>query len=207
MKFDKIYSFFLITVGVIVVDQIVKMLVYIYMPLGDAGQIPVLGDWFKLYFTTNPGMAFGAKIPGEYGKVILSSIRVIAMFGIGWYMIKLFKEKAHPGFIACVALILGGAVGNLVDSIFYGFLEEGLIVNNAPFTLFHGKVIDMFYFDIAKGYFPSSWPIVGGDYYAFWPIFNIADASIFVAVCIILIYQKQFFAKEEAEEIQKEEVN
>lgn len=193
----KLHHYFLITLGVILLDQIVKLLVYQNMALENAGEIKVLGDWFKLHYTTNPGMAFGLKIPGQYGKVILSLIRVGAMFGIGWYISHLYKKDTHPGFLLCIALILGGAIGNLVDSIFYGLLDPSLLVNAAPIKLFHGQVIDMFYFDIAKGYFPDWVPIWGNSYYAFWPIFNIADSAIFIAVCIILVWQKRFFMKEE----------
>lgn len=191
-------KYFLISLAVIVVDQIVKMLVHNNMTMGTNGQIMIFGDWFKLHYLTNPGMAFGMKLNFEYGKLLLTVFRIGAMFAIGYYLYSLVVKGAHKGLLICIGLILGGAIGNLIDSIFYGVL-----LDNAPFDApspwFHGQVVDMFYIDIWEGYLPNWIPILGGDYMALWPVFNIADASIFVAICIILIYQKIFFKKEEEE--------
>jgi signal peptidase II len=135
---------------------------------------------------------------------MLASFRLIAMFGIGYYLYSLISKKAHPGYIICIAMILGGAVGNLIDSVFYG-----VWLGNAPFDAstpwFHGQVVDMFYVDIWEGFVPEWIPIFGGGYTALWPIFNIADASIFVGVGIILIFQKRFFDEENEEHEEKEE--
>ncbi|GAB3002940.1 lipoprotein signal peptidase [uncultured Cyclobacterium sp.] len=200
----KYWKYFGITLLVIVIDQAVKMMVHYGMDFGTAGQIKVFGDWFKLHYTTNPGMAFGMQLGSEYGKLLLTSFRLVAMFGIGYYLYSLITKKAHPGYIICIAMILGGAVGNLIDSVFYG-----VWLGNAPFDAatpwFHGQVVDMFYIDIWEGFVPEWIPIFGGGYTALWPIFNIADASIFVGVGIILIFQKRFFDEENEEHGEKEE--
>ena len=189
---NKYVKYFGIALLVILIDQAVKMLVHFEMDFGSPGQIPIFGDWFKLHYTTNPGMAFGMEIGSEYGKLILTSFRLVAMAGIGYYLYHIIEQKNHPVFIVCIAMILGGAIGNLIDSIFYG-----VWLNNAPYNApspwFHGQVVDMFYFDIWEGYLPDWLPLWGGDYTALWPIFNVADASIFIGVAIILIFQGRFF--------------
>ena len=196
---NKYVKYFGIALLVIVIDQVVKMLVHFQMDFGSPGQIPIFGDWFKLHYTTNPGMAFGMEIGSEYGKLILTTFRLVAMAGIGYYLYHIIEKKNHPVFIVCIAMILGGAIGNLVDSIFYG-----VWLNNAPYNApspwFHGQVVDMFYFDIWEGYIPDWVPVWGGDYTALWPIFNVADASIFIGVAIILIFQGRFFPEHKIEE-------
>lgn len=191
MKYGKYY---LLSIGIIILDHVVKLLVHYNMEMGLAGQIPVFGDWFKLHYTLNPGMAFGMELGSEYGKLILTVFRLIAMVGIAYYLYHLAKKRTHPGLLWCVALILGGAVGNVIDSTFYGVL-----LDNAPYNAstpwFHGQVVDMFYIDIWEGRVADWVPIWGGKYIALWPIFNIADASIFVGVAIILIFQKRFFVE------------
>jgi len=191
-------KYFLISFIVIIVDQIVKMLVHYTMQVGSQGQILILGELFKLHYLTNPGMAFGVKLDFEYGKLMLTVFRIGAMFAIGYYLYSLVKKEANRGLLICMALILGGAVGNLIDSVFYG-----VFLNNAPFNAptpwFHGQVVDMFYIDIWEGYLPKWIPLIGGDYMALWPVFNIADASIFIAICILIIFQKRYFKKEKTE--------
>jgi len=200
----KYLKYFGIAFLVILIDQVVKMLVHYNMDFGTPGQIKVIGDWFKLHYTTNPGMAFGMQLGSEYGKFILTSFRLVAMFGIGYYLYYLINKKAHPGYIVCISMILGGAIGNLIDSIFYG-----VFLNNAPYNAptpwFHGQVIDMFYFDIWEGFIPDWVPLWGGSYTALWPIFNIADAAIFVGVAIILLYQTKFFEHEKAQQEEEED--
>ena len=205
MKNLKLTHYFLIAFTVIVIDQIVKYLIHINMYEGQS--ITVFGDWFKINYVTNPGMAFGITLGGAYGKVILTVFRLGAMVGIAWYIYSLIKKNAHAGFILCIAFILGGAVGNLVDSVIYALLDVNLLVSSydlggtpAPFALFHGKVIDMFYLDIISGYYPDWVPFIGTNYYSFWPVFNIADASIFCSVIVILIKQKSFFIEDEAKQ-------
>lgn len=195
---NKYIKYFGIAFLVIAIDQVVKMLVHFEMDFGTPGQIPVFGDWFKLHYTTNPGMAFGMELGSEYGKMILTSFRLVAMVGIGFYLAHIIDKKNHPVYTLCIAMILGGAIGNLVDSIFYG-----VWLNNAPYNAttpwFHGQVVDMFYFDIWEGYIPDWVPLWGGSYTALWPIFNIADASIFIGVAIILIFQNRFFPEKKEE--------
>lgn len=201
LNLNRLSTFFIISALIIVLDQIVKMIIYFTFQEGE--YVRVLGmDWFKIHYITNPGMAFGMQFGGEYGKIILSLFRIAAMVFIAIYMRKLFMQKAHKGLLICIAMIFGGAIGNIVDSTFYAFMDANeLMVRNAPFKLFHGKVVDMFYFDIAEGYYADWIPLVGGDHYSFWPIFNIADASIFVAVVLIIIFQKQFFKEKEKEKV------
>ena len=137
-------------------------------------------------------MAFGIELGSDYGKLLLTSFRLVAMVGIGYYLFTLIKNKAHTGYLTCIALILGGAMGNLFDSVFYGVL-----LNNAPAgspsPWLHGQVVDMIYFDIWEGFLPEWIPFFGGNYYAFWPIFNVADATIFCSVATILFFQNRWF--------------
>lgn len=191
----KYYKYFLLSLGIIILDQTVKMLVYYNMELGPMGEIKVFGEWFKIHYILNPGMAFGLKWDAVYGKLVLSIFRILATFAIAYYIKILIDKQAHVGLIWCVALILGGAVGNVVDSTFYGVLLDGNLPPEAIMPWFHGQVIDMFYIDIWEGFLPDWIPLVGGDHYSFWPIFNVADASIFVGVSIILVFQKRFFRK------------
>lgn len=198
-------KYFGIALFVILIDQSVKMLVHFQMDFGTPGQIPILGDWFKLHYTTNPGMAFGMQLGSDYGKLLLTSFRLVAMVGIGYYLYYIIEKKQHPTYIFCISMILGGAIGNLIDSIFYG-----VWLNNAPYDAaspwFHGQVVDMFYFDIWEGYLPEWLPVWGGSYTALWPIFNVADASIFIGVAIILVFQNRFFPeKKEPENNSKSE--
>ncbi|GAB2797120.1 signal peptidase II [Hymenobacter luteus] len=190
----KYWKYYLVALLVIVIDQLSKWAVHRYMPMGMPGEIPVFGDWFKLHYTLNPGMAFGVELPAPYGKVILTLFRLLAVTGISYYIYRLWKQHAPNGLIICIAMILGGAIGNLVDSIFYG-----IIYDNAPFGAptpwLHGQVIDMLYVDIYEGILPESWPLVGGSHVSLWPIFNIADAAIFVGVALILIFQNRFYGQ------------
>ncbi len=194
----KYLKYFGIALLVILIDQAVKMLVHFEMDFGTPGQILIFGEWFKLHYTTNPGMAFGMELGSEYGKLILTSFRLVAMVGIGYYLYYIIANKQNPVYILCISMILGGAIGNLVDSVFYG-----IWLNNAPYNAptpwFHGQVVDMFYFDIWEGYLPDWIPIWGGSYTALWPIFNVADASIFIGVAIILIFQNRFFPETKKE--------
>ncbi len=193
----KYWKYYLLSVGIIILDHTVKLLVHNNMDMGVVGQIPVLGDWFKLHYTLNPGMAFGMELGSEYGKLILTVFRLFAMVGIAYYLYILAKKQVHQGLLWSVALILGGAIGNVIDSAFYGVL-----LDNAPYgsstPWFHGQVIDMFYIDIWEGRVADWVPVWGGKYMALWPIFNIADASIFVGVAIILLFQNRFFGEKEA---------
>lgn len=192
----KYLKFFLISFFVIILDQVVKLLVYFNMDMGVVGEIHVVGDLFKLHYTLNPGMAFGVELGSNYGKVILTTFRLIAIGAIGYYLCQLIDKRAHLGFLICMAMILGGAVGNVIDSLFYGVLLDNAPYN-APSPWFNGQVIDMFYLDIWEGYLPTWFPVMGGEYYSLWPIFNVADASIFLGVVSILVFQKRFMPKDD----------
>ena len=200
MKYGKYY---LLSIGIIILDHVIKLLVHYNMEMGMAGQIPVFGDWFKLHYTLNPGMAFGMELGSDHGKLILTLFRIVAVVGIAYYLYHLATKKTHPGLLWCIALILGGAVGNVIDSTFYG-----VFLDNAPYNAstpwFHGQVVDMFYIDIWEGRVADWMPIWGGKYIALWPIFNIADASIFVGLAIILLFQKRFLV-ESQKTVEKEE--
>jgi signal peptidase II len=190
----------LIVLTILITDQILKIWIKTSMILGQ--EIHVSGNWFILHFTENDGMAFGINFPGNSGKIILSLFRIAAIAGIAFFLRHLIVNKAHQGFIFSVALILAGAVGNIIDSAFYGlffdnswghvakmFPEEG---GYAPFL--YGKVVDMLYFPIIRGYWPQWFPVWGGREFIFFrPVFNIADSSITVGVFIILFFQKRFF--------------
>jgi signal peptidase II len=187
----KYLKYYLLSIVVIIIDQIVKIVVYNNMGLGE--EFSVIGDWFKIHYTVNPGMAFGLQIGSEFGKLALTSFRLIAVVGIGYYLYYLVKNGVPKGLTWCIALILGGAIGNVIDSTFYGVLLEGNAPINAPSPWFYGQVIDMFYVDIWEGRIADWIPFFGGDYMSLWPIFNVADASIFVGVTIIMVFQKYFF--------------
>lgn len=198
---QKVFKYFLIALAIIAIDQTSKLLVYYNLQLGTIGEINVLGDWFKLHYLLNPGMAFGLRLDTEYGKLALTLFRLGAMLGIGYYLYYLVKRRAHNGLLWCMGLILGGAVGNVIDSTFYGVLLEGNAISGAMTPWFHGQVIDMLFFPLFDGYYPDWIPFLGGDYFLFFsPVFNIADSSIFIGVLIILIMQKRFFIPKEGEE-------
>lgn len=187
----KILKYLLIALAVIAIDQTSKLLVHKYMYLHE--EVNVVGEWFKLHYLLNPGMAFGIKWESEFGKLALTIFRIFAMFGIGYYLVTMIKKQSHAGFLICLALILGGAVGNVIDSTFYGVL-----LDNAPFDAptpwFHGQVIDMLFFPLFNFTWPEWVPLIGGqDFLFFSPVFNIADSSIFIGVASILIFQKRFF--------------
>ncbi|MCL4155966.1 UNVERIFIED_CONTAM: hypothetical protein GTU68_044289 [Idotea baltica] len=154
------------------------------------GEIDLIPGFFKLHYITNKGMAFGMELGGNYGKLILTLFRLVAMGVIAWYLAKLSKRNAHQGLLWCLAAILAGAIGNVIDSTFYG-----VYLNNAPFDAstpwFHGQVIDMFYAYGLDGYWPDWIPVLGGTYNN-TPIFNFADACIFCGVVTILLFQKSF---------------
>ncbi|MFT7233679.1 MAG: signal peptidase II [Cyclobacteriaceae bacterium] len=195
-KRPKLYIFYIISLSVIALDQLVKMIVHLGMEKGTSGQIKIFGDWFKLHYLTNPGMAFGMEMPFENSKMVLTLFRLGAMIAIGYYLFLLYKRGSPKGLLICIAMILGGAIGNLIDSIFYGVWLDNAAYN-APTPWFYGQVIDMFYIDIWEGRIADWVPIIGGDYMALWPVFNIADSSIFLGITFILIFQKKYFATNE----------
>lgn len=168
------------------------------------GQEYEIFSWFIIHFTENNGMAFGLEFAGQNGKLFLSLFRIVAVTGLFYYLYKLVKDKAPQGFITSIALILAGAIGNIIDSAFYGKLFSSSYHQIAEFMpedggyapMLYGKVVDMFYFPIVSGYFPDWLPIWGGEYFLFFrPVFNIADSAITIGVVIILLFQKSFFAE------------
>ena len=176
----------------LILDQALKIWIKTHFQLHESIEIT---PWFYLYFTENPGMAFGLELGG---KLFLSIFRLIAVSLIGYYLYRLVKKDYSFGFIACVSLLLAGAAGNIIDCVFYG-----LIFNNppAPFTahfvpfgtgyesVFHGRVVDMFYFPIIDTYWPEWMPWVGGEHFIFFsPIFNFADAAISCGIIALLIF-------------------
>lgn len=189
--------YLLFSLLLIVVDQVSKLLVYKYMEPGFSGQILLVGNWLKLHYVLNPGMAFGMQLGHEYGKLFLTLFRLVAMCAIGWYLVRLARGGASKGLLWALSMILAGAVGNVIDSTFYG-----VFLDNAPYgsptPWFHGQVIDMVFVDFWEGFIPEWVPLWGGQYYS-TPIFNIADSCIFVGVCTILIFQGQFYHPEDGD--------
>lgn len=194
---------FLIILFIVLADQALKIYIKTHYHAGEWH--PVAGNWFRFYFIENEGMAYGQEFGGDWGKMLLTLFRLVAViFGV-FYLSKIVKKKLHPGFIICALLIFSGALGNLIDSLFYGLIFEEsspVLLNVAKIfpphgyaSLGHGKVVDMLYFPIIRNaHFPGWFPIWGGEEFEFFrPIFNLADASISTGVIAILLFQKRFF--------------
>jgi signal peptidase II len=198
---------------VLLIDQSVKIYIKTHFNYGESKQV---FSWFIINFIENPGMAFGWVFGGSFGKLLLSIFRIVAISAIGWYLWTIVKAKTNTGLVICVALILAGAIGNILDSAFYGMIfDKGLIYD--PLTkewqsyygmaqighpgyagFLKGSVVDMLYFPIIpNGYFPQWFPIWGGESFIFFhPTFNIADSSISIGVGAIVLFQKRFFKHE-----------
>lgn len=172
-------------------------------------EFPVFGDWFYIHFTENKGMAFGMEFGGDWGKLALSLFRIVAVCGIGYYLFKVLPKDAHKGLKISVALIFAGAIGNILDSAFYGIIFNESFNQIATFlpedggyaSFLHGWVVDMFWFPLMEGYFPDWLPVWGGEHFLFFrPVFNIADASISTGIGLVFVFNKRFFKKDEIAE-------
>ncbi len=198
----------LLILAILLIDQGSKF--YIKLNYYTGEEHNVLGTWFRLHFVENEGMAWGWKFGGEFGKIALTLFRLVAVIWGSFLIRNFIRQKQHKGFLICAALIYAGALGNLIDSLFYGLIFEA----SNPFTqnvatlfpagggyagLFHGKVVDMLYFPIiTNSHYPTWIPIVGGEEFEFFrPVFNVADMAISIGVIVILIFQNTFFNKHE----------
>jgi signal peptidase II len=185
---------------ILFVDQVLKIWIKTHLAIGQ--EMHLFGNWGILHFIENNGMAFGMEMGGKPGKFILSIFRIIAIFGIGWFLFTLVSKKANAGLILAVSAILAGAIGNIIDSAFYGMIFSDSL--NHPSILFppgggyssflHGKVVDMFYFPIINAHWPDWSPIHPGESFIFFrPVFNISDSAITCGVISIVLFQKKMF--------------
>ena len=186
-----------IVLTTLVLDQALKIWVKTHMYLGQEYQI---FDWFYIHFTENNGMAFGMEFGGDWGKLGLSLFRIVFVVFMASFLLKLIRKNADKVLIVSLSLVLAGAIGNIIDGTLYGILFSESYRQLATFLpeaggyapLFFGKVVDMFYFPIFKGYLPECIPFWGGDYFVFFrPVFNIADSAISIGVAIMVIFQKK----------------
>ncbi|MEW4923482.1 lipoprotein signal peptidase [Algibacter sp. 2305UL17-15] len=200
-------SILLITV-ILLIDQISKIYVKTHFVLHDSVEV---FSWFKIYFIENEGMAWGTRISDfvsfisdRTAKTFLTSFRVIAIFGIGYWLYSAIKKRSSKILISAIALIFAGALGNIIDSVFYGVIFNDSHAQIATFlpkeggydTLLHGKVVDMLYFPLYKGYLPEWLPFYGGKFFTFFePVFNIADMAISTGFMMLIVFNKRAFSK------------
>lgn len=191
-----------IIVLILLIDQISKIYIKTHFQLQE--QIVVF-DWFRILFVENEGMAWGAKIPGNYGKIILTLFRIGILPLIGYWLYDSVKKHSSRILIVGISLIFAGAFGNIIDSIFYGIIFDSSAGQLATFmpedggysSIFYGRVVDMLYFPIWEGYLPDWLPIWGGDYFTFFnAVFNIADMAISTGVGLLLVFNKRAFSKD-----------
>ena len=206
MKLSKGKIISLSVILLLLVDQAIKFAVKLNMTLGES--IPVLGDWFKICFVENNGMAFGMQFGGDFGKILLTLFRIILIGLIIYYINKVLLKKSDTptGVLVGVSLVLVGAIGNVIDCIFYGQLfsasSYGMLAEFLPSgggyaPLMMGKVVDMFYFPLIESTFPDWLPIWGGkDFIFFRPAFNFADSCISVGVIYMLLFQYKYFSRQ-----------
>jgi signal peptidase II len=194
-----------IIILILLIDQISKIYIKTNFNLGE--EIKVF-DWFRVLFVENEGMAWGAKIPGEYGKLLLTLFRLGAIVGIGYWLWDSVRNKGSRVLIVAISFIFAGALGNIIDSVFYGVIFENSYGQVAAFlpegggygTLFQGKVVDMLYFPLVEGMLPKWIPFWGGEYFSFFdPVFNIADTAISTGVALLLLFNKKAFPKNESD--------
>jgi len=186
--------------------------------MGYGEEINMLGlSWAKLHFVENNGMAFGIALKGSYGKLALSLFRIVAVAGLAYYIHILAKAKASLGLLMCFGLILAGALGNIIDSAFYGLIFTSSYHGSPLATMFpegggyagflYGKVVDMFYFPLFRGHFPDWFPFWSGESFLFFrPVFNVADVAISTGVISIIVFHRDFFSVDEDDiELEKKE--
>ncbi|MDR0982333.1 MAG: lipoprotein signal peptidase [Culturomica sp.] len=200
------YKLLIFAAILILLDQILKIWIKTNMSLGE--EFNVLGTWFRIHFTENNGMAWGmAADGGRFVKVLLTLFRIVAVGFIGWFIAKYIKKGISVPLTIAGVLIFCGAVGNIIDSVFYGVLFSDSYYHVATFLpagggyapLLQGKVVDMFYFPLISGNFPQWLPFWGGEYFEFFrPIFNLADSYITIGVAILLIFYRQLEPKKES---------
>ena len=193
-------AYFLVFI-LLLVDQVSKIYIKTHFVLGEEVTVFKL---FKILFIENEGMAWGTQIPGSYGKIILTTFRLFAVVGIGYWLWDSVKKQSSNYLIAAIALILAGAFGNIIDSVFYGVIfndsyhSVANLFSEHPYgTYFHGKVVDMFYFPFVENYILPDWlPIWGGRSFTFFnAIFNVADMVISTGVGILIVFNKKAFGK------------
>lgn len=199
----------LVGIGLVIIDQVIKILVKTNMSIGE--NFNVIGQWFKIYFIENEGMAFGMKFGGSVGKFILSLFRIVLFGALVYWIRALLKKPGTPsGVTVGLTLIAAGALGNIIDCLFYGILfSESTYSSVAEFLpagggyapFFFGKVVDMFYFPIIDTTFPEWMPLIGGNPFRFFaPVFNFADSCVTCGALYLIFFQWKFFAKEEKQE-------
>ena len=194
----------LLIVGLLVLDQVVKFFIKTHMTLGES--IHVFGNWFQIYFIENEGAAWGMSLGGKYGKLALSLFRILAVTAIALFINHLWKKKAPTGALVGISLVLAGALGNIIDSAFYGLVfSESTFSTVATFmpegggygTFLHGKVVDMLYFPLFTIHNMPGWldwlSGADGEFTFFAPVFNIADSYITIAVFYLAFFQWKFF--------------